>query len=174
MALVPSPYDHPRRNGRSAKKTMFLIDIQSGTVRYYFQRNLIYKKILSRIFLPLLFRDSTYCMGPPREVSEYGHFVFFLPIIEEPWLPLEIFSLLACCDPKSFKLSTSSDKFYNNTLSIFIMSLSLVQIGAVLPVFKWSAFKIAIWVNSTCHIVVQYTGPPSREALMQSKWVFNL
>ena len=24
-------------------------------------------------------------MGTPREVSEYGHFVFFLPIIEEPW-----------------------------------------------------------------------------------------
>ena len=85
MALVPSPYDHPRRNGRSAKKTMFLIVIQSGTVRYYFQRNLIYKKILSRIFLPLLFRDSTYYMGTPREVSEYGHFVFFLPIIKEPW-----------------------------------------------------------------------------------------
>ena len=84
VALVPSPYEHPHRNGRSAKKTMFLIDIQSGTVRYYFQRNLIYKKILSRIFLPLLFRDSTYYMGIPREVSEYGHFVFLLPIIEEP------------------------------------------------------------------------------------------
>ena len=42
--------------------------------------------------MPLLFRDSTYYMGTPREVSEYGHFVFFLPIIEEPcavidWVP---------------------------------------------------------------------------------------
>ena len=34
--------------------------------------------------MPLLFRDSTYYIGTPREVSEYGHFVFFLPIIEEP------------------------------------------------------------------------------------------
>ena len=47
-------------------------------------------------------------MGTPREVSEYGHFVFFLPIIEEPCTACAAFD-------NKFERKTLSTRFYQTS-----------------------------------------------------------
>ena len=89
MVLVSSFYAFPCKNGSIAKQTIFQLKMQSDAVQYFSERTLIYRKILNGIFLPLFFRLSMASGGTLGEVPEFGHFVFFLPTKNPPWLVMK-------------------------------------------------------------------------------------